>query len=143
MKKIKFSAIFLLILAAVSCSQIKDKLKEAVESGAKMPKIPVADFPRNIKNAEIDTHFGEEKAIVVSVSENGEYHVGRKPFIVELIDGEIERLLAAEPAEQQLIYLNADRQTEFGKIAKALESLRRGFAQKLVKMRKNAEARTK
>jgi biopolymer transport protein ExbD len=125
MHKLKFFALFLIVASAISCTQMKTAVNIINDKPYERPKMPIADIPRDIKNATADAHLGEEKAIVVSVLPGKNLYIGEFEYPRDVLGDVIEKRLKENPSERQLIYINSDLRTEYGEIVNVLDSIRK------------------
>jgi biopolymer transport protein ExbD len=120
MKMIKYIALCLFVYFAASCSSLTP-----MQDAFKPPNYPFVNVPKNIGHAKPDAHPSEEKAIVVSVRYPNDLYVGAEQYPREVVGEIIAKRLRENPSEQQLIYLNADGNAEYGGIVEALDIIRR------------------
>jgi biopolymer transport protein ExbD len=122
MKKLKIILLLSALAMSLSCYKIRDSLNRTPE-----PKYapPIADLPKNIENASPDSHFWEEKAVVVSSLSKNSYYVGNSEYPLDEVGHKISRMLTENPSEQSLIYLNLNAISEFGEATKILDTIRK------------------
>ncbi len=125
MNKIKLLGLISIAVLAISCSQIKTAVNGVTHESASKLDFPLANLPPNIQNSMPDTHIGDGKAIVVSVLPGKQFYVGAEAAADDLVQTKIIQALKTNPSERQLLYLNADSQTEFGDVVKMLSTIRK------------------
>jgi biopolymer transport protein ExbD len=121
MKNIKSVVLCLLVSFIASCSGTSlTPMQDAMKRSH-----PFASVPKNIQNSKPDSHFADEKAIVVTLMPGRRFFVGDEEFSIEIVREIIEKQFEKNPSEKQLIYLNADANAEYGSIVQALDVMRR------------------
>jgi biopolymer transport protein ExbD len=124
MFKLKFIALFLIILFAASCGQLKTSFNNLTDNSPEKVKLPKTDLPKNIRHASVNTHFADEKAIIITILPSDEVYVGTDLYPPSAVRETVEKKLKENPSEQQLIYLNSSGDTQFSKIIRILNVIR-------------------
>ncbi len=125
MKKLKFLGLFLIVVLAISCSQIKTAVNSLTQKSVPKLNFPATDLPRNVQNSTPDAHIGDEQAIVVSALYGKQFYVGAEKFPDDLVRMKIMQLLEKNPSERQLLYFNADSLTEYSDVVRMLDTVRK------------------
>lgn len=104
-----------LLLAAVtlSCRHLMPERSIDYHKG----RVPV-DLPRNVKNSEVDRDMDEPDAVVISITDDGRFYVGkdRAPLTRDDLRHKLTDLLKDKPAPDTMVYLAANASAPYGAV---------------------------
>lgn len=111
------------LMLLVACANLKMPTDKGMNS-------VTVDVPREMNNADNDSAITREGAIIVSLSSDGKWYIGKDAFsekdtgtfrykITELLKGK-----AGDVSSEKMIYFQGSASTEYGQLANILDEIR-------------------
>lgn len=82
-------------------------------------------LPRNMRNPEEDAQINKESSVIVAITTEGEYFVGRDRVPKEELQRRIQELMQDKTEEvERIVYIKGDINTQYGNIVDVVDSIR-------------------
>ncbi len=82
-------------------------------------------LPQNMRNPEEDAQINKESSVVIAITTENEYFVGRNPVPREDLQRRVQELMADKTEEaERIVYIKGDINTQYGNIVDVVDAIR-------------------
>jgi biopolymer transport protein TolR len=81
-------------------------------------------LPKEMKNPEEDPAIIKESSIVVAVTKDNEYYVGKDKIEVADIKDKINKAMENKKPEERIVYIKSDVEANYGSVVEIINSIR-------------------
>src|SRR4028119_549251 len=81
-------------------------------------------LPKEMNNPEIDPAIIKESSVVVAITKDNEYYIGKdKIETVDLVD-KIQKQMETKSAEERIVYVKSDVNANYGSVVEVINTVR-------------------
>ena len=81
-------------------------------------------IPRDLKNPEEDPAIIKESSVVIVVTKDSEYYVGKEPISKDELKSRIEERMANKQVNERIVYIKSDINAKYGDVVEAINTIR-------------------
>ncbi|MBA3441949.1 MAG: biopolymer transporter ExbD [Pyrinomonadaceae bacterium] len=81
-------------------------------------------IPRDLKNPEEDPAIIKESSVVIVVTKDSEYYVGKEPIDKAELKSRIEDRMANKQPNERIVYIKSDINAKYGDVVEAINTIR-------------------
>lgn len=81
-------------------------------------------LPKNMDNPDVDQAIIKESSVVVSLSDDGKYYIGKDPLEKEQLGPKIKRMLENKSDADRIVYMKVGVQAEYAKVVELIQIIR-------------------
>ena len=88
--------------------------------------------PKNMTNPDVDKKISNESSVVISIPNDFDYYLGKKPVRKEQLAEEVERMLEKTRSEQdRIVYIKSGAGVNYGIVVDVINELRKTGVDKI------------
>lgn len=81
-------------------------------------------IPRDLKNPEEDPAIIKESSVVIVVTKDSEYYLGKEPINKDELKSKIEERMANKQVNERIVYIKSDINAKYGDVVEAINTIR-------------------
>lgn len=81
-------------------------------------------LPKNMDNPDVDQAIIKESSVVVSLSDDGKYYIGKDALEKEQLGPKIKRMLENKADADRIVYMKVGVQAEYAKVVELIQIIR-------------------
>jgi biopolymer transport protein TolR len=82
-------------------------------------------LPKNMTNPDVDQNIIKETSVVVSLSDDGKYYIGKDQMDKDALGPKIKRMLETKSDADRIVYLKVGVQAEYAKVVELIQIIRK------------------
>jgi len=88
-------------------------------------------LPKDLDNPQEDKNIIKEDSVVISITPDGKYYIGKDPKEKEQLQPFIEKMLKDKPEDRQIVYIKGDVAVNYGAVVEAINLVRKAGITKI------------
>ncbi|MEO6391107.1 MAG: biopolymer transporter ExbD [Pyrinomonadaceae bacterium] len=81
-------------------------------------------LPKNMDNPDVDQAIIKESSVVISLSDDGKYYIGKDALEKEQLGPKIKRMLENKSDADRIVYMKIGVQAEYAKVVELIQIIR-------------------
>ena len=81
-------------------------------------------LPKDMKNPEIDKAIIKESSLVVAITKDNEYYVGKEKVEIVDLKEKVTRAMESKQAEERIVYIKSDVAANYGSVVEVINTIR-------------------
>lgn len=88
-------------------------------------------LPKEMNNPQEDPNIIKESSVVISITSDGKYYIGKDPKNKEELEPFIKRMMEKKQDNERIVYIKSDINVQYGSVVEAINIVRKAGIDKI------------
>ena len=81
-------------------------------------------IPKEMKNPEVDKAIIKESSVVVAITKDNEYYVGKEKIDLTELKDKINKAMENKQPDERIVYIKSDVDADYGSVVEVINTIR-------------------